>query len=308
LWEVSKSGADRHPEREARRRPGDLVVVTLDPETSDDRMSDRPRSVWMSRLARLLGLAVVASALTACRLDVAVSTTVAADGSGDVAVVAAVDKDVVDRVPGLAGGVALDDATAAGWAIEGPNATDAGGLTVTLTHPFSTVQEAANLVNSLGPPFGNLAFERSASEEEVAVAVSGALTLPGGTWDAFGDQALLAAAGGTPFAAQLDESGASPATSMSVELSVRLPGEIERSNGDARDDAVVWSAPLDGSSLDVSARSVLRAGASGSGWADVLGTVAVVLLIAWLSAGAVLVVLVVRARSRRRNRPLRRLY
>ena len=251
----------------------------------------------MSRPIRLLGLAVVAMALAACRLDVDVSTTVNPDGTGEVVVVGAVDKDVVDRVPGLAGSLVLGDATAAGWVAEGPTATEAGGLTVTLRHPFATVQEAANLINSLGSPFANIVFERSASDEEVAVAMTGTLTLPGGTWDAFGDQALITAAGGTPFAAQLDESGASPADSMSVELSVRLPGDVEQSNGDTRDGAVVWSAPLDGSSIDVSARSVLLAGGGGSGWAARLGTAALVLLIAWLIIGIVLVVLVGRAHA-----------
>src|SRR5262245_8930491 len=115
------------------------------------------------RWIRLGALVVAAIALTACRLDVDVSTTVDPDGTGEVVVAATVDKDVVDRVPGLAGSLVLDDATAAGWVVEGPAATDAGGLTATLRHPFATVQEAANLVNSLGPPFGDVAFERSAS-------------------------------------------------------------------------------------------------------------------------------------------------
>ena len=111
-------------------------------------------------------------------------------------------------MPGLAGSLVLDDATAAGWAVDGPAPTEAGGLTVTLRHPFTTVQETANLVNSLGPPFNHIAFQRSASDDEVAVAMSGALSLPDASWNAFGDQALITAAGGTPFAAQLDESGA----------------------------------------------------------------------------------------------------
>ena len=68
---------------------------------------------------------------------------------------------------------------------------------------------------------------------------------------------------------------------------MRLPGDVEQSNGDARDGAVVWSAPLDGSSIDVSARSVLRAGGGGSGWAGPLGTVALVLLSpGWSSASS----------------------
>ena len=168
------------------------------------------------------------------------------------------------------------------------------------------MQEAANLLNSLGPPFGNLLFERTATEDEVTVTMSGSLSLPGGTWDAFGDQALLTAAGGTPFGAQLTESGANPPESMSVELAVRLPGDVEETSGDRRDGAVVWSAPLDGSVAEVSARSVLSGG-GGGGWAGPVSTAALVLLVAWLVVGIALAVLVVRARNRRRNRPLRRL-
>jgi hypothetical protein len=259
------------------------------------------------KLVRLLGVFGLAVLLAACRLDVDVSTTVNAEGSGEVVVEATVDKDVVDRATGLAGSLSLDDAIASGWVVDGPTPTDDGGLTVTLQHPFTTVQEAANLLNSLGPPFGNLVFERTATDDEVTVTMSGTLTLPGGSWDAFGDQALLASTGGTPFAAQLTESGANPAESMSVELAVRLPGDVEATTGDRRDGAVVWSAPLDGSATDVAARSVLRSG-GGSSWAGPVGTAALVLLVTWLVVGIVLAVMVARARSRRRNRPLRRLY
>ena len=164
------------------------------------------------------------------------------------------------------------------------------------------MQEAANLLNSLGPPFGNLVFERTATNDEVTVAMSGSLSLPGGTWDTFGDQALLTAAGGTPFGAQLSEAGANPAESMSVELAVRLPGDVEETSGERRDGAVVWSAPLDGSVAEVTARSVLSAG-GGGGWSGPVGTTALVLLVAWLVVGIVIAVLVVRARrGARRNR------
>ena len=239
--------------------------------------------------------------LAGCRLDVAVDTTVNADGTGAVIVTGTVDKDVVDRVPGLAGSLVLEDATAAGWTVEGPAATEAGGLIVSLRHSFTTVQEAANLLNSLGPPFGNLVFERTATTDEVTVAMSGSLSLPGGTWDAFGDQALLTAAGGTPFGAQLSEAGANPAESMSVELAVGLPGDVVETSGERRDGAVMWSAPLDGSVAEVTARSVLSAG-GGGGWSGPVGTTALVLLVGWLVVGFVITVLVVRARSRRRNR------
>jgi hypothetical protein len=251
------------------------------------------------KVARLIGVVGLTILLAACRLDVGVDTTVNADGTGDVVVVGTVDKDVADRVPGLSGSLVLDDATAAGWVVEGPAATESGGLSVTLRHPFVSVQEAANLLNSLGPPFGDLVFEYTATEEDVTVTLAGTLTLPGGTWDAFGDQALLTSAGGTPFGAQLTESGANPAESMSVELAVRLPGDVTETSGDRRDGAVVWSAPLDGSVEEVTARSVLSEGGGGGGWAGPVSTIALVLLIAWLLVGFVLADLVVRARRRR---------
>jgi hypothetical protein len=257
-------------------------------------------------VVRVLGLLGVVLVLGACRLDVEVDTTVNADGTGEVVVVGTVDKDVVDRVPGLAGSLVLDDATSTGWVVDGPAATESGGLSVTLRHPFVSVQEAANLLNSLGPPFGDLVFEYTATQDDITVTLAGTLSLPGGTWDAFGDQALLTSTGGTPFGAQLTESAANPAESMAVELAVRLPGEVEETSGNRRDGAVVWSAPLDGSVADVTARSVLSEG--GGGWAGPVSTLALVLLIAWLIVGIALAVLVVRARSRRRNRPLRRLY
>jgi hypothetical protein len=259
------------------------------------------------RVVRWSFAAIAVAMLAACRLDVAVDTTVNADGTGEVVIVGTVDKEVVDRVPGLTGSLSLADATAAGWTVEGPAATEDGGLTVTLRHQFVSVQEAANLLNSIGPAFGDLVFEHTATEDEVTVTMAGTLSLPGGTWDAFGDQALLTSTGGTPFAAQLAESGATPTESMSVDLAVRLPGDVEETSGDRRDGTLVWTAPLDGSVADVSARSVLRPD-SGSGWAGPLGTAALVLLVAWLIAGIGLAVMVVRARRRRRNRPLRRLY
>lgn len=257
---------------------------------------------------RLFALVAAIVVLAACRLDVAVDVNVNPDGSGEVAVVATVDKEVVDQVPGLAGSLSLDDATAAGWVVDGPTATDDGGLTVALRHPFTTVQEAANLLDSLGPPFTGIAFERTASEDEVVVTLSGSLTLPGGVWDAFGDAALIETTGGVPFAVQLTASGATPAESMTVDLAVRLPGEITETTGDRSDGAVTWSAPLDGSTEDLATRSVLRDESGGGGLSGTVATIALVLLVVWLAGGLVLVAMVARARQRRRNRLPHRLY
>ena len=44
---------------------------------------------------------------------------------------------------------------AAGWVVEGPSATEAGGLSVTLRHPFASVAEATVLLAALSPPFAD---------------------------------------------------------------------------------------------------------------------------------------------------------
>ena len=102
----------------------------------------------MVRRVRLLVLV----ALAGCRVDVVVDLTLAEDGTGEMVVTATADAEVVEQVPGLAEDLRFEDAAAAGWTVEGPTATDAGGLTITLRHAVSSAEEATNLLASLGPP------------------------------------------------------------------------------------------------------------------------------------------------------------
>ena len=198
----------------------------------------------MRRFRTLFLLVLGALALSACQLDVKVNVAMNADGTGEVVVVASVDADVVSQVPGLEGSLVLDDATSAGWVVEGPTATEDGGLTVTLRHPFASAAEAAVLVNSLGPPFQGIALERVATEDEITTTLTGSFVLANG-FDSFGDANLVAAAGAMPFRAQLDAAGATPEDNMTVELTLTTPGEVE--GGDGIDGGVRWTAPLDGS-------------------------------------------------------------
>jgi hypothetical protein len=256
----------------------------------------------MIRFARGL-LAVAALVLLAgCRLDVDVGMTMNADGTGEIVVTATVDADVVAQAPNLADALMLPDAQEAGWTVEGPTATDDGGLTITLRHTFADAIEATNLLRSIGPPFNvDILVSRTASEDEIATALAGTASLAGGSFDAFADGPLVEAIGGVPFAGQLQASGATPAGSMSVEFTVRLPGRIEQTTGDRSQGGAVWNLPLDGSSTDLTTSARLRAG-GGSGWAGPVATIALILLIAWLVAGIVFVVRVIQVRRRRRRR------
>jgi hypothetical protein len=110
----------------------------------------------VSRLLRSLACAAAVLLLASCRLDTTVELTIDSDGTGELVVTSVADSDVVSQAPGLAESLQFTDAVAAGWLVEGPTATEDGGLTVTLRHPVTSAEEAANLLASLGPRLSEL--------------------------------------------------------------------------------------------------------------------------------------------------------
>ncbi|HEU4842576.1 MAG TPA: hypothetical protein VFT09_14085 [Ilumatobacteraceae bacterium] len=258
-------------------------------------------------LARLLLGVLGVVLLTSCRLDATVELVIGPDGTGTVTVTAVADAEVVQQAPGLAADLRFDDAVAAGWTVEGPTATEDGGLRAVLTHPVTSAAEATNVLNSLGPPFTNMVVAREVTTDgdTTTDTLAGDLVLTGG-FDAFADADLLAAVGGTPYADQLAASGATPAGNMAVVLRAELPGEVtEASNGTAVDGARQWEAPLDGSTASVQLQTVLAP--SGGGFSSLLATFLLVLLVVWLVAATAFIVSVVRARTRRAQRRRRAL-
>jgi hypothetical protein len=249
----------------------------------------------VSHLIKSCGIALAVLVLAGCRVDVTVDLAVGAEGTGELAVTATADAEVVERAPGLAEDLRFDDAEAAGWVVTGPDPTDEGGLTVTLRHPVTSAEEATNLLASLGPPFVDPRLARTVDGDEVTWTLDGALTLPSG-FDSFADSELLAAVGGTPFADDL--AGTTPADSMSIVLRADLPGDVEQTTGERRDGAVHWDAPLDGSAVDLSTRTV-QGPSSGGAWAGPLSVLALVLLIGWVIVAGLFIAYVVRARRQR---------
>ena len=241
-------------------------------------------------------------ALAACRVDVVVELAVGPDGTGELTVAATADSDVVRDAPGLGGDLHFDDAVAVGWVVDGPSATDDGGLTVTLSHPVTSAEDATNLLTGLGPPFTDVRLQRTAVDDETTVTLSGSLQLESG-FDSFADADLLTAVGGTPYADQIAAAGVTPAESLSFVFRATLPGEVEATTGDSNDGALQWEAPLDGSAQDLATRAVQRSAGGGS-WARPLSWLVLAALVAWVGLAAVFVAYVVRARrSRARRRP-----
>jgi hypothetical protein len=252
----------------------------------------------LSAVSRVLVVVVCALVLAGCRVDVTVDLEIGADGTGELVVTATADAEVVEQAPGLAEDLRFDDATAAGWTVEGPTPTQEGGLAVTLRHPVASAADATNLLASLGPPFSDVRLERTTVEDETTVTLAGQLALGDG-FDSFADSELLAAAGGSLYADELR--GRTPAESMSVVFRADLPGDVAETTGERRDGALEWEAPLDGTSAELATRTVQRP-ASGSSWARPVSVAALVLLLAWIAAVVAFIVSVLRVRRRRQAR------
>jgi hypothetical protein len=247
--------------------------------------------------------------LSACRVDSVLTVRVERDGSGTVTLEAIADAAVVQAAPGLAEDLRLDDAVAAGWTVEGPLATETGGLRVVLTRAFASVDQANALLQSVNGPSGPLrgvTLVRSGGVggdglpdgSDSTVELRGQLGVEGGL-DAFADPALLDAVGATPYAADLAAAGVDPADALSFRLDVSVPGDVTEggTGAESEDGTLRWTAPLDGSSLDL-ATVFAVSGSSGSGWST-LARLALIGLVGWCVLAAGLIAAVSRARTRR---------
>jgi hypothetical protein len=268
----------------------------------------------VSRL-RLLLLAASALVLTACRLDVTVDVAMEPDGTGTVTVAAVADAELVAQVPDLVDDLRLEDAVANGWRVDGPTATDDGGMTITLVHDFHSDVELASVLNSIGPPLVDMKAARTVDPADpdgpTTNAVDGRLVLANG-FDSFADAALVEAVGGRPFGEQIAASGLTPEQAMSFTFRVALPGSLVSSEtGTEVDGGVIeWQAPLDGSEVSLLTQTVQRPAGSGNSWAGPLSDIAFALLIVWLVLAAAFIVFVAvarRSRRRRRSHALRNL-
>lgn len=227
------------------------------------------------------------------------------DGTGTLSVVLTADPELVAAVPTIADELATRDIVAAGWVIDGPVETPAGGLTVTLSHGFFSAEEATNLLQSLGPPFNQMSVTRNASGDDVTTRLNGLLGLPDG-FDSFADEELITAVGTVPFAEEIAAADATPESALGATIRATLPGEIDesQSNGTELDGGrLEWVVPFDGTVLDWRAVAVQSPGED-RWWARPLSVVALVALVAWVAFMTLFVAYVVWARwQRSRRRP-----
>jgi hypothetical protein len=261
---------------------------------------------------RRLALVLVSMlALTACHLDVTVDVVMEPDGTGVVTVDAVADAELMAQVPGLVDDLRLDDAVANGWVVDGPTEASDGSVAITLTHDFGSHVELATVLRSIGPPLTDMRAARTPGDEQTTNAIDGDLLLPDG-FESFADADLVAAVGGLPFADEFAASGLTPSEAMTFVFRVSLPGElISAETGTEVDDGVIeWTAPLDGTSVNLYTATVQRPASAGGAWAGPVSTIAFIALVVWVVVAIAFIVFVAIARSnkrRKRERALRNL-
>ena len=141
----------------------------------------------------------VAFVATACQVDTTVDIAVDDDGSGRVTVTAVLDAEAAAKVPDLDQSLLLDDVRKAGWRVVGPDRTAAGGWRVSATKPFADPSQLPAVMAELGGeggPFRDFTLTRDDAFAKTTYRLEGTVDLSGGI-DAFGDDALRQALGGT---------------------------------------------------------------------------------------------------------------
>lgn len=260
-------------------------------------------AAWQNvAMRRALSVFLAALALSACKVDTQVAVVVEADGSGTITVTATADADVVGQAPGLADDLRFDDAVAAGWEVDGPTATDTGGLTVSLQHDFAAVEEATALLRSINGdrgPLHDVAITRVVTKDDITTSLSGTMRVDGGL-DAFADPDVLAAIGGTPYADDVAAAGLRPTDAVTVVFTADLPGDVLTTDTTA-EAPTTWTVPLDGTAADLTTSAVLAQGESDSVWGTV-ADVALVALVAWCVVAVAFIAFVAAARRKRAHR------
>ena len=133
-----------------------------------------------------------------CRLDANVTVKVVRDGSGVVTVHVVADKDLIGRAGNALVDLRLDDATTAGWVLEGPADTAEGGRQLALSKPFHTETEADRILAELSGPAGPLHqfhLDQKRAFAKITTKLTGEVGLDGGA-AGLGDSELVQLLGG----------------------------------------------------------------------------------------------------------------
>jgi hypothetical protein len=165
-------------------------------------------------------------ALGACRVDAQVGVTVDQSGGGEVTVMVTADQAVIDAAPDLVADLRLADLLEAGWQSDGPAVTPGGGATVTLTRPFTRLDDGVAILRQLsGPdgPFGEWTMTRNTTYGITTTSMSGSFRIADGL-QTFADAKIVDLLGEAPLATQLQERNLTLEQVFGLNVTAALPG------------------------------------------------------------------------------------
>jgi hypothetical protein len=219
------------------------------------------------RTVRLIILgALVAIVLAGCQVDSQVAIRVNEGGSGTVTVTVRLDAEAAERLGDPATSVQLSDLVAAGWVADSPKTETSGptkgGVTLVVRRKFGSPDELAQVLGEIGGTPGETGSPAVFSDVQLKLtdgfastdySFSSSLSLTG-SLEQFSDPELTAALGGLPLARtpeELQAEGLTGASAATLKVSVRLPGNLEQSTGNAttgkaKGDTASWEFPLSG--------------------------------------------------------------
>ena len=251
-----------------------------------------------ARALRAASLAAMVLVATSCQATAAVDLQIEPNGQGTLSLVVTADQDMVAAAPGLAESLSLSDAQAAGWQVSPVAPDEQGRLQVRLWHDFDTPEEANLLLGQLSGtdgPFRGLRVARERDGGRSTWTLDGTLELVNGL-SSLADAGLIQLAQAAPFQQDLAASGMTLDQVFLVTFRVTMPGTIDSTTGVQDVSTVQWTAPLDGSAVEVTTTSTheSRLGA-------VAGPLAPALL--WLAGGWLVAMLLFAAASISRRTP-----
>jgi hypothetical protein len=245
-------------------------------------------------LSRVAVAACAVVLLSSCRVDQTVSLKVNPNGSGSVTVIVTADKNVVAKAPSLAQDIRTDDLEKAGWKVEGPTKTKTGGLSIELTHSFSTPEAATAILAQVSEsrgPLHDMLVTRTGKDTNSTWTLAGKLEVTGGL-NSFIDDGALDLLGVSPYAAEVSDAGLDLGDAVSVTFTAQLPGSIDATTGLQDNGTITWRIPMDSTHVAV-----------GSSISRVARTLLLALLVLWIAGTAILLLLVFNARNRRQRTP-----
>ncbi|MEO7398004.1 MAG: hypothetical protein ABIW84_05525 [Ilumatobacteraceae bacterium] len=248
---------------------------------------------------------VLAAICASCRVDIDIDVAMQDDGSGEVTVMVIADAEVVQKSPTLGTDLRFDDVRAAGWTVDGPAATPSGGIQVELRHPFTSPDQATQILAEISGPRGPLVgitLGRTIVKRTTTYTLNGSLRVADGL-GSFSDAELTEAVGATPYATQVSGAGMEPSDAVGITFSAVLPGSINNTTAATTGDVLSWAVPLDGTSIDVATLSETTD--TRNSWASPLARGARIGLIAWGAVAVCIIVYVMWSRRRQRieNQP-----